>query len=157
MVYGPPGKRRGANAMLRMIVKGRLPAVVGGDRILRWVFLDDLVEGIDRVMSRAQPGKSYFLTGDAITVDRLVEKVARLAHQRIPRLRLSPRMAEIAVAVAAPYYRFRGWREPLNRYQLRTLGRHWNFDDSLARGELDWHPRTLSEGLPPTIERLRST
>ncbi len=157
MVYGPPGKRRGANAMLRMIIKGRLPAVVGGDRVLRWVFVDDLVEGIVRVMDRAQPGEGYFLTGDSITVERLVEKVCRLAHQRIPRWKLSPRMAEAALAAVGPYYRLRGWRAPLNRYQLRTMRRHWNFDDSLARRKLDWHPRKLNQGLPPTVEHLQST
>jgi nucleoside-diphosphate-sugar epimerase len=40
---------------------------------------------------------------------------------------------------------------------LGSLERHWAFDDSRARRELDWHPRGLDKGLPPTVEFLKAS
>jgi len=45
LVYGPPGKKSGSNALLRQLDRGRFPAMIGGDRKSSWIFLDDLVEG----------------------------------------------------------------------------------------------------------------
>ncbi|MDX1502913.1 MAG: SDR family NAD(P)-dependent oxidoreductase [Thermoanaerobaculia bacterium] len=154
LVYGPPGKRTGANALLRNVVKGRLPAVVGGEKVTRWVHVDDLVEGLVRVMERAEPGASYLMTGDAVRVAELVRQVARLAGVKPPRLELSPAVAGLLARLATPLLRLRGRRPPLVRDELQSLKRHWNFDDARARADLGWHPRTLAEGLPDTVAFL---
>jgi nucleoside-diphosphate-sugar epimerase len=60
------------------------------------------------------------------------------------------------LVLSAPLYRLRGRRPPFSTEQLNSLERHWAFDDSRARAELDWHPRGLDEGLPPTVELLRA-
>jgi dihydroflavonol-4-reductase len=155
LVYGPPSKRGGANSLLRGLLKGRIPAVVGGDRTTSWVFLDDLVEGTLRVMERADPGERYLLAGERVTIRDVVNRVCRLGGVRAPRLAISPTLARLLMAVAAPFYSLRGRRPPFNRGQLESLGRHWSFDDSAARRRLDWDPRGLDEGLPPTIAYLQ--
>ena len=43
---------------------------------------------------------------------------------------------------------------PLTPEVVRSISRHWCFDDSRARGELDWRPRRLADGLPPAVEFL---
>jgi dihydroflavonol-4-reductase len=156
LVYGPPGKRAGANALLRAILKGRFPAVVGGDRKTSWVFLDDLVEALVRVMGQAEPGRHYVLAGDVATVGEVVAQVCRLGGVRPPRLRLSVGAARVLVALTAPLFRLAGRRPPLAPGQLASLARHWAFDDSRARRELDWHPRPLAEGLATTVEFLQA-
>jgi hypothetical protein len=65
-------------------------------------------------------------------------------------------MALWLMTALEPLYRLRGKRQPVSKQHLRSLQRHWCFDDSFARQELDWLPRGLDEGLPPTIEFLRS-
>jgi nucleoside-diphosphate-sugar epimerase len=157
LVYGPPGKKQGANALLRMILKGRVPAVVGGDRKATWVHLDDLVEGIARVMERAEPGAAFLMTGDRTSVAEMTRRVCELGGVEPPRFSLPIPLAQAALALAAPYYRLRGWKPPMPRDQLESLKRHWNFDDARARRELDWTPRSLDEGLPPTVEFLLSS
>ena len=57
LVYGPPGKREGANSILRGLAKGRFPALVAAERRTSWVYLEDLVEALTRVMARAAPGR----------------------------------------------------------------------------------------------------
>lgn len=157
LVYGPPGKKQGFNSMLRLLLKGRLPAVVGGDRRITIVHIDDLVDGIVRVLERAEPGADYILAGHAVTLGDLVGRVSELAGVRPPRLRLSIGSAALLMLLVRPIYRLRGFRAPLSAPQLASLKRHWNFDDSKARRELDWRPRDAEAGLPPTVEFLKTS
>jgi len=156
LVYGPPAKRRGANTLLYRMLSGRTPAIVGGNQISRWVYIDDVVDGILRVMDRAEPGGRFLLTGEAATVDSLVSKVCSLAGVRPPRWRISVNAAAVLLLVMRAYFGLSGRRPPFSRQQLATLRRHWNFDDSRAREELGWRPRGLDEGLPPTLEELQA-
>jgi dihydroflavonol-4-reductase len=156
LVYGPPGKKAGANPLIRRVVKGRLPALVGADRITSWVFVEDLVDGMVRVMDGAEVGRDYLLTGDVATLEVGANRIAEIAGVEPPKSRLSVGMARFLGRLSAPIYRLRGYRPPIDLEQLQSLKRHWHFDDSRAREELDWQPRTLDEGLPPTVEFFRS-
>ncbi len=156
-VYGPPGPKRGGNLLLRAVLKRRLPALVGADRRMSWVHLDDLVEGMVRVMERAPPGRDYVLAGGVDTLGGIVDRVAGLGGVPPPRLRLPLAAAMVLAALTSPIHRLRGRRPPLNRDQLRSLARNWYFDDARARSELDWRPRGLEEGLPPTVAYLQAS
>jgi len=90
-----------------------------------------------------------------VTVRELAARVAALGGVRPPRLDLPVGLARVATAATAPLFRLAGRRPPLPAEQLRSLGRHWAFDDARARRELGWRPRTLAEGLPPTVEYLQ--
>jgi dihydroflavonol-4-reductase len=157
LVYGPPGKKSGSNFFLRQILKRRIPAVVGADRRASWIHLDDLVEGLIAVLQKAPPGRDYLMTGDVITVRDLVDQVCRLGRLPSPRLSLPVGLAQFGLSLAAPLYRLRGHRPPIPPEQLESLARHWAFDDTRARTELGWRPRTLDEGLPGTVEYLLAT
>ena len=154
LVYGPPAKSRGANTLLYKILTGRMPAIVGGKQISCWVYIDDVVDAIARVMDRSEAGARLLLTGEAATVDTLVSKVCSLADVRPPRWRLSLNAAEVLVFAMRVYSGLSGRRPLFSRHQLTSLRRHWNFDDSRARAQLDWQPRGLDAGLPPTLEDL---
>ncbi|TNF71174.1 MAG: SDR family NAD(P)-dependent oxidoreductase [Acidobacteria bacterium] len=156
LVYGPPAKRRGANTLLYRILTRRMPAIVGGRQVSCWVYIDDVVDAIVRVMDRAEPGGRFLLTGEPATVDQLVSKVCSLAGVRPPRWRLSVNAAEVLLLMMKVYFGLSGRRPPFSRQQLASLRRHWNFDDSRAREKLDWQPRGLDEGLPPTLTDLQS-
>ena len=156
LVYGPPGKKEGANALLRGFLKGRFPFLVGADGRMCWIYLDDLVAGMLRIVDKAPPGRGYLMTGDATTLRDLVDRVCALGGVKPPRLTLPLGLARMGLAVSRPLYRLRGRRPPFSAEQLNSLERHWNFDDSRARTELDWHPRSLAEGLPPTVEYLQT-
>ena len=154
LVYGPPGKKGGANVLLRALMRRRYPALVGADRKSSWVFLDDVVEGIVAVMERAPAGRDFLLAGDVATVRELADQVCALAGVRAPRYELSPQAARWALRIASPFLRLAGRRPPMPPAQVASLERHWAFDDRRARTELGWTPRPLSEGLPPTVAFL---
>jgi dihydroflavonol-4-reductase len=154
LVYGPPGKKEGSNFFLRQILKGRIPAVVGADRKASWVYLDDLVDGMLKVIAKAPPGRGYLMTGDVTTVRELVDRVSRLGGRRPPRLSLPIPVARALMLASIPVFKLRGRRPPIAPEQLQSLSRHWAFDDTRARTELGWIARTLDQGLPPTVEFL---
>jgi dihydroflavonol-4-reductase len=154
LVYGPPGKKGGANVLLRALMRGRYPALVGADRKSSWVHLDDVVAGMVAVMERAPPGRDYLLAGDVATIRELADQVCALAGVASPRRELSPRTARWALTIASPLLRLVGRRPPMPPRQLASLERHWAFDDRRARTELGWSPRSLAEGLPATVAFL---
>ena len=165
LIYGPPGKKQGANWLLRALLKERFPVLVGADKLAAWVFLDDVVEAMARAMERTaarpgqqgeiEPGRDYLLAGDVVTVRELAERVAELGGVKAPKVSLPVGLARVATRLTAPLFRAAGKRPPLPPEQIESLARHWSFDDSRARRELDWSPRTLEEGLPPTIEYIQ--
>lgn len=156
LVYGPPGGKRGINSLIRLAVKGRLPALIGARLKTSWIYLDDLVDGMDRVMQMAAPGRNFLMTGEVATIEEAVTKVCALTDAPHPRLQISAGVAWWFLTAMDALYRLRGKRQPVSKQHLKSLQRHWCFDDSLARQELEWHPRDLDDGLPPTIEFLQS-
>jgi nucleoside-diphosphate-sugar epimerase len=157
LVYGPPSKKGGVNSLLRGLLAGRLPALVGANRLATWVYLDDLIDGLARVIERSDPGARYLMTGEAATTAEVVGKVCQLGGVAPPRLRLSPLVAQPALQLARLLAALVGRELPFVPDQIASLARHWNFDDSKARRELGWTRRGLDEGLPPTVEYLRGT
>jgi nucleoside-diphosphate-sugar epimerase len=158
LVYGPPGKREGANAILRGFLLGRYPFLAGADRKTSWVYIDDLVAGMLKMMAKAPPGRNYLMAGDVTTLRSLVERVCALGGVAPPHPYLSVPvgMARAGLVLGAPFFRLTGRRPPFSHEQLDSLERHWAFSDARARAELDWHPRSLDEGLPPTVEFLQT-
>ncbi|HEX9942846.1 MAG TPA: NAD-dependent epimerase/dehydratase family protein [Thermoanaerobaculia bacterium] len=156
LVYGPPGKKEGANAILRGFLKGRFPLLAGADRKTSWIYLDDLVDGMVRVMDKAPPGRGYLMAGEVTTLRSLVDRACRLGGVKPPRLSVPVSVARLGLVLSTPLFRLRDRRPPYSSGQLNSLERHWAFDDSRARAELDWHPRGLDEGLPPTVEFLQT-
>ena len=88
LVYGPPGKKQGANTLLRALMLGRFPALIGPEKKTSWVFLDDLVDGIVRVMDQAPPGRGYLLAGEAWTVRELAQRVAAFRRREAAEARI---------------------------------------------------------------------
>ena len=70
-------------------MKGRLPALIGARLKTSWVYLDDLVDGIDRLMKRAAPGQDFLMTGDVATIEEAVTKVCALTGASPPCLQIS--------------------------------------------------------------------
>jgi nucleoside-diphosphate-sugar epimerase len=156
LVYGPPGKKEGASSILRGFLRGRYPFLAGADRRMSWIYLDDLVEGMLRMMAKAPPGRGYLMAGDVTTLRGLADRVCALGGVAPPRLDLPLGLARAALVLSTPFFRLAGRRPPFSHDQLNSLERHWAFSDARAQAELDWHPRGLDEGLPPTVEFLKA-
>ncbi|MDX1645363.1 MAG: hypothetical protein R3244_13495, partial [Thermoanaerobaculia bacterium] len=110
---------------------------------------------VERAPEAVPAGRDYLLAGDVATVEEIADRVASIAGVDAPKWKLSVTQARLLTRLMAPIFRLRGRRPPIDLEQLGSLERHWNFDDSRARRELDWQPRSLDDGLPPTVEYLK--
>ena len=141
--------------MLKNLAKGRFPALIGADRKASWVFLDDVVDGIVRVIERAPPGRDYLLAGDVATVRELADASARSAASPSPRRELSPgfaaRGAHRRRAVDAPRRPPAADPAAADRQPGAALGLRRRAGAHRARlAAAQRSPR----GLPPTVEFL---
>lgn len=156
LVYGPPDKKGGANSILRNFLRGRFPAVAGADRKMSWIYLEDLLEGMLKVIDKAPPGRAYLMTGDVATVRDAVNRLCKEGGIRAPRFNAPLGLLRVGANLSKPFFKLRGRRPLISGEEFTSLERHWAFDDSRARAELNWHPRGLCEGLPPTVKLLQS-
>ena len=155
LVYGPPGKKQGANTLLRALMLGRFPALIAPEKKTSWVFLDDLVDGIVRVIEQAPPGRGYLMAGEAWTVRELAHRVAALGGTKPPQREFSVGTARLLFRLAGPLLKLAGRPLPIPLEQLESLDRHWHFADTRARTELGFKPRGLEDGLAVTLDYLR--
>ena len=86
----------------------------------------------------------------------LLIPTSRASREALP-LTLPVSVARAVLLALMPLEIVTRKRLPFNSQQLRTLSRHWSFDDAKARSAFDWSPRGLDEGLPPTVEFLKGT
>ena len=154
LVYGPPGKSRGANRLLAALYRGQFPFLLGGDRRSSWVFLDDVVDGILKVMQAAPAGRGYLLAGETVTTRQLIEELRVLGGAPAPRFELPLRVARGLFRCAELLSPLGLPGPPMPAEQVASLARHWAFDDRRARQELGFSPRGLHEGLAQTLPLL---
>lgn len=150
LIYGPPGKSTGANPLLRRIAEGKLRFLPGPNQWSSWIYIDDVVEAILKVLEREPAGERFILAGEARPLQELVNLVCTLAKVRPPRLSLP-------LSVLRPgLWGLRGLetlgiRPSLGSAHLSNLFLPWRFDDRKAREALEWTPRSLEEGLRLTL------
>lgn len=164
LIYGPPGKKRGSNSFLGAFARGRFPVLVGADRKTSWVHIDDVVSAMAAILAgrgvagaegaKRAGGAAYLLAGEVVTVRELAARIAEHTGVKAPRFDLPIPLARFGVALSNPLFRLVGRKPPLPAGQLTSLTRHWAFDDARARRELGWTPRSLAEGLGPTLDYL---
>lgn len=150
VVYGP-GDRSEVRATLVRLLAGRLPALPTGSRFC-WGYVEDTARGLIQCMESGRTGESYLLTGPVHAFEDVMDEAARLAGRRPPLVRLRPALTRAASACAAGLEAV-GLRGPFASEGLRMLsGTTWIGSNEKARRELGFNPRSLEDGLRPTIE-----
>lgn len=149
-VYGP-GDTSGMRAALLDLLRGRLPMTPSGTAFC-FGYIDDTVRGLIEAMDRGRPGESYLLTGPAHTFEEFIATAARLSGRRPPGLHFGPRVLRAAARLTGVLERF-DVRGPFPAELLRVMaGTTWIGSSEKATRELGFAPRSIEEGLAPTIE-----
>ena len=144
-IYGG-ASREGVDRIIELARKGRRIPIVGqGNELICPVHIDDAVDAlVAGLSSGVQPGRTYTLAGECITLDEFARTCtsvlasrSRAFHVPIP-----------AVAIAARLSRLL----PLPIYpdQLARLRAPRASPSPEARDDLEFHPRPLLEGLAET-------
>lgn len=138
-VYGPLGTYEGGKEKAPAAISRKVALANDGDEIEVWgdgkqtrsfMYVDDCVEGLLRIMASDCPGALNLGTDELVTIDQLVDLVSEVAGKKLSK-----------------------WHNLSGPQGVR--GR--NSDNSRLRGVLNWEPSiTLQQGLQrtyPWIER----
>jgi len=147
-VYGP-GDHTAIGEQLAMAYGGTLPYRALEGIGLGFVHVDDLAVGIVAALDGGTASRAYVLSGPRHRLGEALAIAARLGHHRLPRISLPDTllrfMAPIGGVIGQP-----NLREVVSSSAGVT---YWASNERAAR-ELDWHPRTLEDGLRDTFEAL---
>jgi len=127
-VYGPEGDQYGAQVIIKDILKDKKVKIMGGSQRLNFVYVDDVVELINKTLSDTRASKQIFNVGsnDTLTIKEFAQKVIQMQDHEIKFEYLPMRNTETS-----------------------------NFEPSLEKlsSVMDFVPKTpLSQGLKNTID-----
>jgi NADH dehydrogenase len=149
-VYGP-----GATGVFaRLVELARslpvVPVIGSGKLDVAPVYVEDVVNAAVAALDRpsAAAGKIYTLAGPPATFDDVVDGVLERLGLRKAKVHLPVRPA-----LALAYALERLPRPPITRDNVLGMAQGADHDSSLARAELAFSPRPLSDGLDETFRR----
>jgi nucleoside-diphosphate-sugar epimerase len=153
-VYGP-GDPSVLGQNLVRAARGKLPMLPFPDLGMTMVHRDDVAEGILAALDKGRPGESYVMTGDAVTVRDLVERVSALAGRRGPRADMPTWLIRVSAPLGPVLGPLMGlppnFRELISTSDDVTF---WARADK-ARAELGFAPRSLEDGLTELVATVR--
>ena len=155
VIYGPGAATEG-NLVGRMVadhLAGRLPGVIGGDRIWSFSFVEDVAAAHVAALESGSPGTRYLLGGEDAPQMRVFDIVRQLTGRarprRIPGWVASP--AGFADELMAAWFS----RTPLlTTGTLEILLRDWPLGHARASEELGYRVTPLEEGVARVVQAI---
>jgi farnesol dehydrogenase len=155
VIYGP-GPVTDGNLIGRMIadhLQGRLPGVVGSDRIWSYAFVSDVAAAHVAALTAGVPGRRYLLGGEDAPQMRVFDIVRALTGR--PQPRRLPAWAASGAAFAdelrAAWF---GATPMLTTGTLEILLRDWPLGHTLAAEELGYTVTPLEDGVARVVNGI---
>ena len=151
VIYGP-GVQSEGNLIGRLVndhLAGKLPGLVGPERIWSCAWIDDVAAAHVRAAERAAPGSAYALGGENVPQMRVFEIVEAKTGVRRPR-RIPYGVATALGAIEEGRVRLFGGAPLVTRATVEIFRHDWPLDSSKAQSELGYRIHPLADG----IERL---
>jgi farnesol dehydrogenase len=158
LIYGP-GIMSEGNLLGRMLadhVAGRLPGLIGADRIWSFAWVDDVAGAHVAALERASPGATYQLGGENARQILPFELVRDALGVKLPR-RLPYWAAEAVGALEGVRANLTGRPPRLTRRTVEIFRCDWPSPHDAAVRDLEYHLTPLSQGMARTIAELGQT
>jgi dihydroflavonol-4-reductase len=133
----------------------RLPAYVEG--AYDFVDVRDVVNGIVAAGQKGRKGEGYILSGELLSVSRLMGLLQGLTGVPAPSVRLPQWIARSAAVFMPLLASATGTKPRFTSYSLRVLRSNALMDNSKARRELDYGPRPLDGSFADSIAWFQQT
>jgi NAD+-dependent farnesol dehydrogenase len=152
VLYGPGVLTEGnlIGTMVSDHLRGRLPGVVGADRVWSYAWIEDVARGHVAALECGQPGGRYRLGGENAPQMRVFEVVRDLTGCPLPR-RLPAWLARSVGALEELKASVTGRSPLLTAGTVDVLTRDWAMDSSEAIRDLGYGITPLSEGLARVV------
>lgn len=156
VVYGPGGATEGnlVGRLLRDHRAGRLPGIVGAERLWSFAYVDDVAAAHVQAIERREAHGEYLLGGENAPQMRLFEVARTLVGTSLPR-RIPLAAARVAGAIDELRARVSGRVPLITRATVRIFSHDWSMDSSRSIRELGYRVTSLETGLVSTLDSLR--
>jgi nucleoside-diphosphate-sugar epimerase len=149
VIYGPGDTSQMGN-ILRLYARRRLPVMIGPDNAVTWAHADDIAAGHRLAAEKGRPGETYIIAGPALTYREFFKACERATGLPAPLLWLPSGLARLLAEA------LRGAAPGLAELMQNMAGVSYLARADKAKRELGWNPRSVEEGIPPTIEWLKA-
>lgn len=155
VIYGPGPATEGnlVGRLMRDHLEGRLPAVIGPERLWSYSFIDDVADAHVAALTHPNPAREYVIGGVNAPQQALYEFLRDARGRPLPR-RL-PYPAAIAAALAAEAWAAVAGGAPLMTRGVVEIFRHdWSLDSTAAQADLGLRTTDLPSGLARALAAL---
>ena len=151
VVYGP-GDPSGYGESLRAYLRGQMP-FLPGDLTTAPAYVDDVALAHILAMEKGQPGESYMICGapcNFVDQFKLAEQITGIPA---PRLHIPPAVGKVSAAITRLVEQIAPLPSLYSSENQRSItGVSYIGDNSKARRELGYAPRSLEDGLRETLD-----
>jgi dihydroflavonol-4-reductase len=120
-----------------------------------FVDVRDVADGMIRAAEKGRSGETYILSGEQITVRRIIDLLWDLTGRRFARIYIPFSVARFAARFTPLLYIHRKIKPRFTTYSLETLRSNSDISHAKATAELGYHPRRLMETIADTVEWFR--
>jgi farnesol dehydrogenase len=155
VIYGPGPATEGdlVGRLMRDHLRGRLPAVIGPERLWSYAFVDDVAEAHVAALTHPQPAREYIVGGVNAPQQAIYEFLRD--ERGLPLPRRLPYGVAIAAAIVQQAYSALAHRAPLVTRGVVEIFRHdWSLDSTSAQADLGLRMTQLPDGLARTLAAL---
>ena len=155
VIYGPGPATEGdlVGRLMRDHLRGRLPAVIGPERLWSFAFVEDVAAAHVAALTHPHPAREY-VVGGVNAPQRSIYEFLRDTRGRPMPMRLPGPLAT-AAALANEWYSSLLHVPPLlDRGVVEIFQHDWSLDSSAAEAELGLRMTPLADGFARTVEAL---
>lgn len=127
--------------LLRMLARGKVPALPKDDSVKGFVHVDDVAEGI--LLCALKGRGAYLLVDENVRTTELFVSALEEAGLPVPRRRIPTSVVVGAGSAVEGAYKLVGKTPPFSGELLHSLAVPMSYDSAKARKELGWRPELV--------------
>ncbi len=137
--------------LVRMYMGRRMPITMnfGG---YNFVDVRDVAIACANAAEKGRSGECYILSGEKHTVDEFMKLMAKAAHRRPLKLKVTKAFCSWIAPLAEFYYDAANKPALLTPYSVRKICENCNFSHAKATKELDFNPRPLLDTIKDMMD-----
>jgi nucleoside-diphosphate-sugar epimerase len=150
LVYGP-GDTSSVRTTFIQYLQRKLPMIPKRTAFC-WAHVDDIARGHILAMEKGASGATYIIAGPAATFEDALKLAEQITGVPVPRLRVMPGLLKVMAGLMRVLERVVPVPDDYSAEFLRiNAGVTYIGDNTKARRELGYSPRSLKEGLAETL------
>jgi dihydroflavonol-4-reductase len=150
-VVGPYDFRRSEMGLVVLgWIKDKFNLLIEGS--FDFVDVRDVALGHILACEHGKPGSVYILSGERISLVKMVQTVQEFIGRKAPTLVVPFEIANFITYFTPLWYRITRTKATLTRYALETVMSNSFISNEKARRELGYNPRSLKESLTDTVQ-----